>query len=432
MLDWIRKNSLIAYFIIAYLISWSIEIPLALSAQKLIGPPFPSGVHYFASFGPMLSAVLVTAMTQGGIGVKDLLSRLLRWRVKVIYILFSVLGPIVMFAIATIITRILEGAWPDLRLLGEVDYLPYIGIPAALALWLVTYGIGEEIGWRGFALPRLQQNRTAACSATVLGLIWGGWHIPALFYRDTYLAMGFFSLPMLLISVWFASILMTWLYYATGGSLLMVVLFHGFFNLLSVSEAGGDYVALIMGAASVVWAVFIMRRYGPENAAPVHRQVFDPSTVRPDVEQSRKKGSRRWYNPIMAWVLRSPLHPVLDKGLTLITVQGRKSRRAFSTPVNFVRDGRTLWITSRRERMWWRNLRSCAPVNMLLQGVEVEGIGEAIEDRSTVADILWQVLGKMPTHARFYHVGLDSNGLPRKEDCIRAADALVMIRIDLP
>jgi membrane protease YdiL (CAAX protease family) len=241
----------------------------------MVKAQIPYGIHYFASFGPMLAAIFVAASTEGSQGVRRLLSGLFRWRVGLGYVAFSILAPLFLFAIAVVVHWLTEGAWPDLRLLGQVDYLPRLGIAGAFVLWLLTYGMGEEIGWRGFALPRLQQARTAASASTILGLLWGLWHLPALFYRDTYLALGFLALPMLLVSVFFASIIMTWLYNSTRGSLLMVSLFHGLFDLLSVSEAGGERAAVVMGAAAVLWAIFVMRRYGPENAAPVPRQTAE-------------------------------------------------------------------------------------------------------------------------------------------------------------
>jgi membrane protease YdiL (CAAX protease family) len=159
-------------------------------------------------------------------------------------------------------------------LLGEVDYLPYLGIVGAFILWLLTFGLGEELGWRGYALPRLQKRRSALTATLILGVAWAFWHLPAFFYKDTYVAMGLMAgLPLLLISILAASIVFTWLYNSTPGSLLMVILFHAVFDFLSVSRAGGDNVAVIMSAVVMVWAVLVVILFEPANLVHEKKQT---------------------------------------------------------------------------------------------------------------------------------------------------------------
>ena len=149
------RGQLIAYFVLAYAISWAIEIPIALSVQGVIPIHLPSALYYFASFGPFLAALAVTLVTEGLPGLRELFSGLARWRVDKGYATFILVTPPVLFVIAVLISRILQGAWPDLQLLGEIDYLPHLGIAGVLGMWLLTFGLGEELGWRGFVLPRL-------------------------------------------------------------------------------------------------------------------------------------------------------------------------------------------------------------------------------------------------------------------------------------
>lgn len=165
------------------------------------------------------------------------------------------------------------GAWSDLRLLGEVDYLPYLAPLGVLGIWLLTYGLGEETGWRGFALPHLQRNRSAASATSILAVLWACWHLPAFYFRDTYGDMGVIGFPIFAFSVLFSTVVFTWLYNSTGGSLLLVVLFHAVFNWLSVSEAGGQFAAPIMTVPVILWALFVPRRYGLENVAPLRKQM---------------------------------------------------------------------------------------------------------------------------------------------------------------
>jgi membrane protease YdiL (CAAX protease family) len=272
-----KSRVLVVYFVLAYAISWAFMLPVALSAQGIISPNVPYALYYLASFGPALSAVIVTCATTGRPGLRSLLSRLWKWRVGFRYYAFAVLGPIALFGVAVLANRVIIGAWPDLSLLGQADYAPYLGIPGVLVLWFLTYGLGEETGWRGFALPHLQRTRPAANAALLLGVLWAGWHLPAFFFRDTYVEMGLPGFAMFVVSICFASVVFAWLYNSTGGSLLLVILFHVFFNWLSVSEAGGQFVAILMSAPVIAWAIFVVRRYGPENVAPIPKQVPDTS-----------------------------------------------------------------------------------------------------------------------------------------------------------
>ena len=281
---WIKKHPLITYFVLTYAISWAFELPLAAVKQGWVQFPIPFAFHYLASFGPMLAALVVTGIAQGGRGIRQLFGGLFRWRVGRGWILFSVFSPLALFAVAALVMHATGGEWPNLSLLGQVDYLPYLGIGGAVILWLLTYGLGEEVGWRGFALPRLQKNHSALAASLILSLPWALWHLPAFFYEDTYMAMGLVAgLPMLLLSVMAAAILFTWLYNSTRGSLPIVVVFHALFDLLSVSKAGGGSTAMIMSAVPMIWAVLVVILYKPANLSRSERHTLGDS----DEEQSR-------------------------------------------------------------------------------------------------------------------------------------------------
>lgn len=96
---------------------------------------------------------------------------------------------------------------------------------AALPLWILTFGIGEETGWRGFALPRLQRGRSALSATIILWVFWALWHLPLFFY--SYEAS---ILPGFLIGLLAGAITLTWLYNSTSGTILLVALWHGTFN----------------------------------------------------------------------------------------------------------------------------------------------------------------------------------------------------------
>jgi uncharacterized protein len=274
MFDWMRRHAVVSFYVIAYLVAWSFEIPLALSHQGIIAAQIPGWLHYFAALGPLSAALIMTALTAGRAGLRNLIARIFKWRVDFRYYAFAVLVPFGLFAIACLINRMTTGGWPNLALLGEVDYLPYLTPFGALGIWLVTFGLGEETGWRGFALPHLQKTRSATVATLILGVLWACWHLPMFFYRDTYIQMGIMGFPMLALSLLCAAMIFTWLYNSTNGSVWIVIIFHAVFNWMTANEAGGQYAQILLSVAVILWALYIPRRYGMENAAPLPKQVI--------------------------------------------------------------------------------------------------------------------------------------------------------------
>lgn len=268
-----RRSELIAYFALTFILSWAIEIPLALSAQGLIPLLPPMVLHYLASFGPLLAALIVTLFSRGPSAIGRLLAGLVRWRIPRPYYAFAIAAPIAIFAGIVLATWLVRGTPPDLGLLGDADYLGSLGVLPVLALWMITFGLGEELGWRGFALPRLQATRSALAASFVLGAFWAVWHLPAIFYRDTYMAMGWMVIPMLITVAAVGSVVYTWLFNGTRGSLLVIVLFHGLFDFLSVWPAGLVGPGMVMTFLMAFWAVRVYKVYGAEHLAPVEKTV---------------------------------------------------------------------------------------------------------------------------------------------------------------
>ena len=91
---YLKQHAVIAYFILAYALSWAVELPLAASAQGWLQVPVPPALHYLAAFGPMVSALIVTVATEGSSGIRPLLAGLLKWRVGLGWMLVAILSPI--------------------------------------------------------------------------------------------------------------------------------------------------------------------------------------------------------------------------------------------------------------------------------------------------------------------------------------------------
>jgi len=120
-----------------------------------------------------------------------------------------------------IVHRMVTGGWPRF---GETPW--YLMIAAiAVSTWAQA---GEEIGWRGYALPRLSESLGLGPASVILGIIWATWHLPLFFFSGSDKVGQ--SFPLYLLQVTALSVAMAWLYWRTGASLLLVMLLHGAVN----------------------------------------------------------------------------------------------------------------------------------------------------------------------------------------------------------
>ncbi len=135
-------------------------------------------------------------------------------------------------------------------------------------------------------------------------------------------------------------------------------------------------------------------------------------------------------NKTMKFVLRSPVHGMVSKSILLITFTGRKSRKSYTTPVSYSQDGDLVYIFTHAE--WWKNLRGGATVTLRLRGRDFQGQAEPVaEDRHIIAERLTAHLRKVPFDASFYHVSFDDQKNPNAEEVEKAAQTVVMVRVQL-
>ncbi|TET98080.1 MAG: DUF385 domain-containing protein [Anaerolineales bacterium] len=141
------------------------------------------------------------------------------------------------------------------------------------------------------------------------------------------------------------------------------------------------------------------------------------------------------FNTIVIWLLQSPFHGLMSRNTVLIGYDGRKTGKRYNVPVNFVRvageDGDHLLITSERGRTWWRNLRGGSPVELRLQGTRLTATARTLEEIQEVEDGLMTYFVYAPGSTRYFNVGLDEGGGPRRNDVARVAQERVIIEVDL-
>ncbi|MDP2957206.1 MAG: type II CAAX endopeptidase family protein [Longimicrobiales bacterium] len=172
---------------------------------------------------PAIVALGLTARSDGREGLSALLRRLVEWRVPARWYVFAVGYMVAVKLTAAVAYRIVGGTWP---LFGSETW--YLMLAATGFSTVIGGQAGEELGWRGYALPRLEALWGLGPASLVLGIIWAAWHLP-LFYMpgaDTYGQ----SFPLYLVQVTGLSVAIGWLYGNTGRSLLLVMLMHAGLN----------------------------------------------------------------------------------------------------------------------------------------------------------------------------------------------------------
>ncbi|UCE11705.1 MAG: CPBP family intramembrane metalloprotease [Candidatus Thorarchaeota archaeon] len=272
--QWVLRNVLVAYILLAYGLTWLMATPLVLSYYGIITTGFPFPLHFLLPFGPMLGALVVTWLERGTDGLREILGRMSRWRVRPVWIAVALFSVWALYIVSGAIIVMMDQPWPDVGLFGQVMYLPYLTFVGAWALWVFTYGIGEETGWRGFLLPRLQSKYSALTSALITGPIWAGWHVPMFLYNENLMSLGPIGIIFWVIGLMFGSVLLTWLYNSSKGSILMVAMWHGTYNLFTaaVGQAAG-LTAGIISMFVMVLVLLIVIVYRPQNLSRSERQT---------------------------------------------------------------------------------------------------------------------------------------------------------------
>lgn len=264
---WLRSHPAIAFFVLTYLFSWSVWG----GARVLLpdaGVAAETAAHTLGLFGPTLAALVLTGWLYGAQGVRNLLKRIGLWRAGFGWYLFALFSTLGVGLAALGVHALAGGTNPPQNPLASV-------LPALLPL---PAGLPEEYGWRGFALPHLMRRHGALASSLLIAVLWVLWHIPIspILSRPPLLAL-------FLLEVMPLSVLFSWLYINSRGSILLAVLFHLAANcavtLLNIPGAPLLWVIYI----GLTWslAALVVFRYGPSRlsrnpAAQVEGDLWGP------------------------------------------------------------------------------------------------------------------------------------------------------------
>jgi uncharacterized protein len=264
----VRRSPLVSFFVLTYALSWGLGALFA-------GVPLIAPDRLFGA-GPLVAALLVAAVAEGRAGLRDLGRRLVRWRVGLRWYAVVLVLPVVLVGVTVALIPMFGGTALDWTKRPELA--PTALLLVILLLVPLAVPLGEEVGWRGFALPRLLAVRSPLTATLILGVIWSLWHLPVVLDKPDLRVPAPFFLAVIPLAVLF-----TWLFLHTRGSLLIAVLFHAWYDLVLMYPldviARSDY-------ARMWWLLFAVQSIVAVSVLLAERRRFtqkttDPAVMRP-------------------------------------------------------------------------------------------------------------------------------------------------------
>lgn len=253
----VKRHPLGSFVVLAYALSWLDWIWLLVRHARI--EPGGSVTHLPGLLGPAVAAFIVTAIAEGYAGRARLVQRMVSVpRPRGRFVLYA-LSPLGFLVLALAISVIAGQPLPAM-----CDYALYSGVPplplaVVVVLVLLVNGYGEETGWRGFALGRLQNRFGAVKGTLVLALIWAGWHVPMFWSVETYRSMG---VPALIggfgLGLCAGAVVLARVLNRTGGSILAVALWHTTYNLTSATAAGRGVIGAVTTTCVMAWAGLLL------------------------------------------------------------------------------------------------------------------------------------------------------------------------------
>lgn len=259
------------FFVLAYALSWLMWLPLYGPAIGIDGLPVLPFHHGIGAFGPMLASVIVTGVFYGRAAVMQLLRRCVQI-VPVVYIIIALISPFLLAFIASAMDHYINGAAIDMTALLSVKEFPEFTLLSFFCYNLIFFGFGEEIGWRGFALPKLQGRYNALTSGILLTFFWALWHLPLFLYRPGYVSMGIAGITGWVLSLLTGSVLLTWLYNSSRGSLLACAIFHSTIDIAFTADFADKNITGYMGMLITIWGIATIFIFRPKDLSHKERQ----------------------------------------------------------------------------------------------------------------------------------------------------------------
>jgi membrane protease YdiL (CAAX protease family) len=233
----IKRHPVTAFFVIAFLGTWMLFVPILLSSRGLGLINIPDGLG-FALFilstyaGPFVGAWVVTRVIDGREGVRQWFKRMLQWRVGWLWYVVVLVGFPLVFGLAATILESRSAV--EAAQLNAGSFIA--GYLVTLVIGFFAPTLGEEAGWRGFALTRLQVARGPLMATRIVSVIHAFWHLPAHFIKGAITSTGEFDLTLFVansLAIIAGSFVWTWLFNDAAGSIFFATLVHAASNAMS-------------------------------------------------------------------------------------------------------------------------------------------------------------------------------------------------------
>ena len=259
-----RRGGVAVFLVVSFTLTWAIWVPILLQAQvsRLDTMPW---TFFLASIGPFCGAVAASLWEGGARALASWARRAFSVRFRAVWWIVGVGLPALYLVIAWIVTLVVTGAWPSPAAFGLTEKLPGLAWPAVALVWVLTFGVGEEAGWRGWLLPALARRMSIATAALIVAGVWISWHLPAFFFNPTYTAMGAGVFGWMLALVC-GSCLLAWMTVGAGWSVVPVLLWHAGFDLLTAADQSAGLIASTISAIVMVQGAvcaWLLWRRGP-------------------------------------------------------------------------------------------------------------------------------------------------------------------------
>ncbi|MBA4848960.1 type II CAAX endopeptidase family protein [Emticicia sp. BO119] len=266
-------KQLVTFFVLSYCISWFIWLPFyghLFGLNNLYVIPYQ---HAIGGLGPLLASFLTTWIYLKKDGLKVLLKQSFRLK-PLIYLCTALFSPFLLAVFAAVINNLIAKTPVNLSALFTVREFPHLNTLTFFIYNLVFFGFGEEVGWRGFALPRIQAKNTALAASIFLSFFWALWHWPLFFYRPNYMTMGITGAIGWFFSLLTGSVLLTWLYNASRASILACAVFHSTVDIVFTADFADNAIINTMGFLITIWGILIIVIFKADNLSSNKRQVL--------------------------------------------------------------------------------------------------------------------------------------------------------------